>query len=269
MQTRLRQILNRLEDKEEDPSIWKTRCENLEVSYKEAVTSAKWLRSQNAELEQKVSKYQPEMNNALDARDAAFKRLKHARKVIRDLLEERVSEPFCNLMFLRSDEFHFYRVMTPRRGLDLITQEEIEQALYDDFRREDRSSSSSSSDRTVGQKQVSSGSSFNTPKTFLSAPGSLSPALSTRSVVISTKSPSPIATTPSSFSSNLIRLSPHVHVSSSTKNSPDFMAIHFKKPPGRASMCKGPISWDNLQSSLHLQDDAVRARVFRVILSRS
>jgi predicted nuclease with TOPRIM domain len=98
MQTRLGQILNRLDDKEEDPSIWKTRCENLEVLYKEAVTSAKWLRSQNAELEHKVSKYQPEMNNALDARDAAFKRLKHARKVIRDLLEERVSEPFCNLM---------------------------------------------------------------------------------------------------------------------------------------------------------------------------
>ena len=94
MQTRLNQILDRLDDKEEDPSIWKTRCENLEVSYKEAVTSAKWLRSQNAELEKKVNKYQPEMINALDARDAAFKRLKHARKVIRDLLEERVSEPF-------------------------------------------------------------------------------------------------------------------------------------------------------------------------------
>ena len=152
--------------------------------------------------------------------------------------------------------------MSPRRGLGLITQEEIEQALYDDFRREDKSSSSSSSDRTVGPTgQSSSESGFNTPKTFLSASGSLSPALSTGgSVVISAKSP--IATTPSSNSSNLIRLSPHAHVSSSTKNSPDFMAIHFKKPPGSASICEGPISWDKLQRSLHLQDDAVRARVF-------
>jgi hypothetical protein len=153
--------------------------------------------------------------------------------------------------------------MSPRRGLGLITQEEIEQALYDDFRREDKSSSSSSSDRTIGRNgQGSSDSSFNTPKTFLSAPGSLSPALSTRSVVISAKSPSPIATTPSSISNNLIRLSPHVHVSSSTKNSPDSMEIHFKKPPGSASMREGPISWDKLQRSLRLQDDAVRARVF-------
>lgn len=91
LQTRLNKLLERL-DKEEDSSIWKTRCESLEISYKEAVTSAKWLRAQNAELEKKVERHEPEMKDALDARDGAFRRLKHARKVIRDLLEERVSE---------------------------------------------------------------------------------------------------------------------------------------------------------------------------------
>ena len=54
------------------------------------MNSAKWLRVQNADLERKLEQHKPELANALSAREAAFTKLKHARKVIRDLLEERV-----------------------------------------------------------------------------------------------------------------------------------------------------------------------------------
>jgi hypothetical protein len=58
--------------------------------------------------------------------------------------------------------------------------------------------------------------------------------------------------TPSSGeSSNLIRLSP------TSKNSPETVSIHFKKPPGSATVRKGPFTLEKLQSYLGLRDDAV------------
>jgi regulator of replication initiation timing len=90
--TRLDLLVERLDESEDVSNVWQTRCEDLERSLREAVNSAKWLRAQNEDLERRLNSHQPEIRGALDAREAAFRRLKHARKVIRDLLEERVSE---------------------------------------------------------------------------------------------------------------------------------------------------------------------------------
>lgn len=85
---KLQQIAERVLS--DDVSGWQKRCEELESSHKEAVNSAKWLRAQNIDLEHKLNSYKPEMGSAIKARDDAFRKLKHARKVIRDLLTERV-----------------------------------------------------------------------------------------------------------------------------------------------------------------------------------
>lgn len=45
------------------------------------------LRTLNAKLQQKGA--QPELDKALEARDGAMRKLRHARKVIKDLVEER------------------------------------------------------------------------------------------------------------------------------------------------------------------------------------
>lgn len=66
------------------------RYQEIEKKYNEAVNGAKWLSAQNSHLQERLTQYQPEFDRALSAREGAFKKLKHARKVIRDLLQERV-----------------------------------------------------------------------------------------------------------------------------------------------------------------------------------
>lgn len=102
IQARLDFVVERLDESEEVSTIWQTRCEELERSLREAVNSAKWLRAQNEDLELRLNSQQPEIKTALDAREAAFRRLKHARKVIRDLLEERVSSRIISCLVVLS-----------------------------------------------------------------------------------------------------------------------------------------------------------------------
>lgn len=83
-QSRLVQLAKRVEQQDQDTENWKGRYADLEVAYREALTSAKWLRVHNAELERNMASYKPE-------RESALQKLKHARKVIRDLIDERVS----------------------------------------------------------------------------------------------------------------------------------------------------------------------------------
>ena len=53
------------------------------MAYKEAL--------HNAELERKMASRKPEVNTVLSEREDALQKLKHARKVIRDLIDERVT----------------------------------------------------------------------------------------------------------------------------------------------------------------------------------
>jgi hypothetical protein len=78
---------------EEHGDVWQARIIELEGQNKEYLNSAKWLRQQNAELERRVSQWKPQMDNALNARNAAFRKLKNTRKVVRDLIDERVNSP--------------------------------------------------------------------------------------------------------------------------------------------------------------------------------
>jgi len=87
-QARLQQLADRLEETETENTT--NRIEELEKKLNEAIVSAKWLRSHNLELENEVAKHEPELDNALAAKENALRKLKHARKVIKDLLQERV-----------------------------------------------------------------------------------------------------------------------------------------------------------------------------------
>lgn len=87
MQERLIKLTRRAED---DDKRRQEQAAQAESQRKELLNSAKWLRVQNADLERKLEAHKPEMENALLARESSFKKLRHTRKVIRDLLEERV-----------------------------------------------------------------------------------------------------------------------------------------------------------------------------------
>lgn len=80
----------RLEEREKLSEGLEARYEELEKSRTEAVNSAKWLNAQNNDLQFKLDQHRPQLDRLLSARESAFRKLKHARKVIRDLLQERV-----------------------------------------------------------------------------------------------------------------------------------------------------------------------------------
>lgn len=91
-QAKLFQLAERLENDDSDEE-WRVRYEEIKDAHKEAVNGAKWLRAQNVDLQHRLDQQKPEFDNAITARDMALQKLKHARKVIRDLLAERVG--FC------------------------------------------------------------------------------------------------------------------------------------------------------------------------------
>lgn len=140
---------------------------------------------------------------------------------------------------------------SPRRSR--LTEEDIDEALYGgDVFRPDSSSSSSDTNRTVrggfvgGQSPVDV---FNNP-TIFSPPK----CIQDRTIRLSPVN-SPVLQTPlSSAESSQIPLSP---ISNNT-GSLQKLSIHFKKPPGSASIRKGPFTLEKLQSYLGLRDDAVR-----------
>lgn len=232
--------LQRLAARLEETESQRSRYEDLKNSYDEAVNSAKWLRLQNADLEHKVEQHKPELANALSAREAAFTKLKHARKVIRDLLEERGD-------------------MSSPRSNDPLTEDEINQVLFDEFHHDvDSESGSSDSGRTVRGQMVLSPS--------YKGLGSIS-SRSNFEVGSEGESERPGYYTPkygSSARSESSRLSSQVvpqqqQNPASTRNSPDTWRIHFRKPPGSSVVLEGPITWERLESSLKLDDEKMNS----------
>ena len=49
----------------------------------------KQLRTAKAELQRQAMAYGPELEKAVEARDGAIRKLRHARRVIKDLVEEK------------------------------------------------------------------------------------------------------------------------------------------------------------------------------------
>jgi predicted nuclease with TOPRIM domain len=74
---------------EEERTALRARINELESHNHEILNAAKWLRVQNSELERKADLRKPEVENAIDARNAAIRKWRRAKMVIRDLLDER------------------------------------------------------------------------------------------------------------------------------------------------------------------------------------
>ncbi|KAF9478142.1 hypothetical protein BDN70DRAFT_880289 [Pholiota conissans] len=248
-QERLIQLAARVEDRELDVEL-KARYEKLQNAHKEAVNSAKWLRTQNIELEHRLEEHKPAVNNAVAARDIAFHKLKHARKVIRDLLAER-----------------------PDMSSPQLTQQEIDEVLDESLSHSD--SSSSDSDKTVrmganmtspSHSQVKRAKSSPVPSPHSLGVLSMSPVRNVVSPSGSTESinspqSSRRISQPSMPSGSSSHALSQVQSPSSTRASPSSepYQIHFKKPPGVSVLQEGPMTWQRLEAALKLDDNLVKA----------
>lgn len=66
-----------------------SKLDDLEADNKKQASEMVSLRTKNAELQNLVETKKPDVWKAIDARDVALFKLSHARRVIRDLLDER------------------------------------------------------------------------------------------------------------------------------------------------------------------------------------
>lgn len=166
---------------------------------------------------------------------------------------------------------------SPRSGR--LTQEEIEEALDDrpSPPRSESRSSDNGSDRTVRLHLVNSpsqtegrSSSTGSGHSAATSPRSGTVASPARSVTRpsergSQQPGSPLRAGPSgrsfqSLTEMASRAQSPTETSSSRVQSPDLVwRVHFKNPPGVAVLQEGPVTWDRLQASLNLGDDAVRS----------
>jgi len=60
----------------------------LEREHAQLANSVQWLSHQRDELERKFAQQKPDLDKATDAREAAIRKLRYTRKVIRDLVDE-------------------------------------------------------------------------------------------------------------------------------------------------------------------------------------
>ncbi|KAF8165506.1 hypothetical protein B0H34DRAFT_241816 [Crassisporium funariophilum] len=235
--TRLRRLVQRAKEKEKETEDISIRYKQLEASLSEAVTSAKWLRVQNAELERQLEEQKPSMTNALSAREGAFRKLKHARKVIRDLLDERGD-------------------LSPRAvRSSSIKQEDIDQALFDEFLR-DEDSPSTDSDKTVRLAPVTPGSPRGTPQP-LSPWSNRSGARS----ITSSKSPkSEHSIIPEPLQASVSSMEVYPNQARGGNGSPSQpWHIQFKKAPGCSVLTEGPFPWSDLQRFLGMAEDMMES----------
>ena len=72
------------------------RITELETEERDTSRELNGLWELNQELQQEASRSNPETERAIDARNAAIRKLNHSRKVIRDLLDERRVNCFRN-----------------------------------------------------------------------------------------------------------------------------------------------------------------------------
>ncbi|TFK71811.1 hypothetical protein BDN72DRAFT_409628 [Pluteus cervinus] len=69
-----------------------TQIEELQLENEQLQNDGRWLRTQNQDLEHKSEVKMPELDNALEARNAAVRRLRRCQRVVRDLLDERLED---------------------------------------------------------------------------------------------------------------------------------------------------------------------------------
>jgi len=83
LQARLGDLTNRIETEGFE------KLRHLEADNERLRDGVKQLKTAKAELQRQATTYGPELEKAVGARDAAIRKLRHARRVIKDLVEER------------------------------------------------------------------------------------------------------------------------------------------------------------------------------------
>jgi len=216
LQVRLTDLSRRSEEVDE---FWQTRVVELESTINETANGSRFLSQQNAELERRIAQQKPEMDNAIDARMASFRKLRNAYRVIVDLTDR----------------------MFDANG-NPLTEAEFGEVI-DDALAAEGSPSSSDSTKTIRGR----GRDGNEPatKTTRSRPASRleEPHTSTESPVSAGSSiadePTTVSTNPSPGSSSLSIHSAELENPSSIEGP---WKIQYSKIPGSSELSCGPVS---------------------------
>ncbi|KAK2466093.1 hypothetical protein APHAL10511_001735 [Amanita phalloides] len=203
------------------------------------------LKNVNAALQQKAKAHKPELDRAIEARDGAFRKLKHARRVIKDLIEERE----------KIENSQRSRTVSP--ALSAITIGSMK----------DRSSSTSSttsanssadSSRTIRSRpdrgRAVDVRRLTSPRSISSMEADLFPGQ-----IVSTSEGSR-SRTQSLARSQTTSVAPSSPRSSSSRTTNESSwLIYFSKPPKSANLHRGPFSWGDLRHIFSLEDQTVSA----------
>ncbi|KAF9464358.1 hypothetical protein BDZ94DRAFT_1307889 [Collybia nuda] len=241
VQQRLTDVTRR---SEEHGDVWKARVIELEIQNKEYFNKANWLHQQNAHLESRVAQWKPEMDNAINARNAAFRKLKNTRRVVRDLIDERGDDPRGGTSSV-SDAIE-------------IKDEEITRALRDPLTNS-RDSMDTDSDKTVRGGRPSLPIAKSSPTTSLrsaryggraSARSSLRSDQGGNTTHSDALSESFVATP--TQSSDL-----SVHPVAESLADRQEWRVHYSKPPASASISTGPVSHSKLVRCAIIKEETV------------
>ena len=217
------------------------------MAYKEALTSVKWLRAHNAELEREIANHKPKANSVLAAREDAFLKLKHARKVIRDLIDERVNLTLhCESVDISLLTFCVFKGdVKSLREHNL--QEDIDQALYGEFKGSE-GSTSTDSDKTARLAAVAHTSTHASAESQGPDRGGISRSSSEDSLDVESEYSS-ASLEPSQSSTQNLDQRPQKRPR---------LLIHSEKPPGSSVVTDGPLTLTTLENDLNLDDYTVR-----------
>ncbi|KAF5387633.1 hypothetical protein D9615_000572 [Tricholomella constricta] len=221
VQNRLADVARRTEAEQES---WQDSVAELNKKSTELVKTAQWLTHQNHELGRKFAQQKPNLDRAIDARNAAFNKLRSARKVIRDLVNENervASELYSN----RSED----------------EEREEKKKLLEEAMASVSISSDSGSESTARQRSLPT-----SPRATSegrrrpmkpSRPRSNSPG--------SHEASSPRASSVESSSPESLRPSPS---QGAYNNAGDYeWNIHYGNPPGSSTMSFGPVDYSRLR----------------------
>jgi len=236
---RLTEITRRLE---EECVAYRAKIVALEAQNREILTAAKWLRVQNIEMERLVGQRKPEIDRAIEARDAAFRKLHHSRKVIRDLLEE------SKMGFLSQGDSKAFRTCYHHTQ----AREQAENFIKSDraVQGEDNTLSDLDSDDTVRLKRdmgIDLANHDGENQTSLLIGPSNHEQRRSEGIERNNLEASP---KPDSKKS----LSLHSRASSSDH---EVWTIQYSKPPSSTELTFGPLTWDTLPVRLGLDKETM------------
>ncbi|KIL70205.1 hypothetical protein M378DRAFT_156280 [Amanita muscaria Koide BX008] len=219
VQQRLVKVSKRCEERDNE------KLKQLEEDNSRLRKGVKHLGVTNAELERKVKAHKPELSRAIDARDAAFNKLRHARRVIKDLIEEK-----------EKGEPNERPIVSPTFStLDILST---------------MSPSSTSSRSSLSSQKTVRG---NSHEKAIQPPGSPQSTRSTKRqdarVPLSPQTSTVVGEQRSSADLGSPPKSP--------KAEEQKWSIYFHRLPKAAKVCKGPYSWDDLQQIFGLKDEII------------